>query len=75
MNSHKGYPRGGAPKKVRGQSFIKRVVIAFAPLLLTASAALPALSSAYSLIPGSTLPVLSCHGDTPGFCPDSPFAE
>jgi hypothetical protein len=62
------YPTGGALKNFHVQSLRKRIVVIVAPLVLAAGAA---AAAPFALSP----PTLSCHGDTPGFCPSSPFGE
>jgi hypothetical protein len=75
MDIRNDCPIGGMPR-THWQSFRKRAVVAGAPLLLAMSAALPALSSTYNIVPGSPdPPVVSCNGNTPGFCPGGPFTK
>lgn len=69
MKIRKAQPADGASSGAPGLLHT-HVSIAVASLFLAAGVATAALSSPRDLMPfASTPPVLSCHGDTPGFCP------
>ncbi len=64
----------GVLKSLHSPALHRSAAIAFASLFLTVDVSTLALSSMTDVTPFVPTPhLLSCNGDTPGFCPDAPF--
>ncbi len=74
MTIHGSRTADGVLKSLHSLALHRSAAIAFASLFLTmdvSTVALPSVTDVTPFVP--TPPLLSCNGDTPGFCPDAPF--